>query len=275
MKKPDFIIIGFPRCGTTALTRNLTMHRDAFCLMTVGSESHFFFRHNEDKHIYVPEREVKEYESQFPDEKICGEKNPMYIWSDHALKTIKRNYKDIKLIVCLRSPIDAYLSLYRLKVRQWKEGCSYGIDGDTYPIEDIILKDMDVSNLLCTNYCYVNYIALVLSMFRREQVHFVIQERMFKNQKEEFGKVLDFVGLFRLSMRLNEPVATSAQDIVPSPRFLLAIDKLLALYKEDIRILRLMLNDSISEWDERDSYYRYLRTVQVNNKYELQDRVQA
>ena len=92
IKKPDFIIVGAQKCGTTYLHKFLCEHTDIFCPRE--KELNFF--------DWNFARGISWYEQQFklaPKGAICGEASPYYIAHPHALQRIKQYVPDVKLVM--------------------------------------------------------------------------------------------------------------------------------------------------------------------------------
>ncbi len=118
MSQIDFIGIGAPKCGTTWLSAQLEAHpqigfapdkevyyfADTIMRRLAGSELNCF------------ERGETWYHQQFPPLagalSIRGEFCPSYLYLDEAADRIKAYRPDIKLLLCLRPPVDMVYSWY-------------------------------------------------------------------------------------------------------------------------------------------------------------------
>ena len=131
MKKPNFIIAGFPKCGTTSLFHYLKQHPDIF--MPNQKELHFFtqpqiFKLNKgpkDKvvkqsHI-KSEKEYLELFKSVKDEVAVGDASPSYINYPENFGMIKQYLNDPKVIVIVRDPIDRAYSNYLHLKRELRE----------------------------------------------------------------------------------------------------------------------------------------------------------
>jgi len=111
-RKPDFFIVGAPKCGTTSLYYYLQQHPQIF--MPDYKEPHFFgkdlnkrsdeFIDNEDEYLTL-------FKGAKSDQKI-GEASTFYLYSKSAPKEIKEYIPDAKIIIMLRNPIDFLYSLH-------------------------------------------------------------------------------------------------------------------------------------------------------------------
>ena len=102
---PNFIIIGAVRCGTTSLYYDICEHS---CVLPAAYDEIGFFDSNY-------ELGINWYKSMFPTKikgkkieikkGICitGEDTPFYFWNKKAIKRIKKEIPNIKLILLLRN----------------------------------------------------------------------------------------------------------------------------------------------------------------------------
>ena len=103
---PHFLIIGAPKCGTTALHNYLSQHPD---LHLSPKEIHFF---GKDLGYKIKRPTLIEYQSYFTEKGINGDGSVWYLYSD----TIYQELNDLgikpKIIVLLRNPIEVAYALH-------------------------------------------------------------------------------------------------------------------------------------------------------------------
>ena len=129
MNKPNFIIAGFPKCGTTSLHHYLNEHPEIF--MPEQKELHYFtckklkILNNGPKDKIVNRTHIETLEKYlgfFKDvkkETAIGEVSPSYINYPSELHRIKSFLNDPKMIIILRDPINrAYSNYLHLKREQ-------------------------------------------------------------------------------------------------------------------------------------------------------------
>lgn len=111
-RKPDFLIIGAPRSGTTYLARNLENHPSIAIASSnddpFANDLHFFDI-NTPKGMENYQRGVDWYFQQFqhvPDDILVGEKTADYLVDPDSPKLIKTLLPEIKLIAILRDPVE-------------------------------------------------------------------------------------------------------------------------------------------------------------------------
>lgn len=122
----DFVIVGEPKSGTTALADFLAQHPE-ICFST-PKEPHYFARdllaesdkfHN--KPVYYPARTPEEYRKLFKPaagEHLFGEASTGYLYSKTAAKNIYQHNPDTKIIVLLREPVSFLHSLHTQYVNE-------------------------------------------------------------------------------------------------------------------------------------------------------------
>jgi hypothetical protein len=114
----DFIGIGAPKCGTTWLSAQLEVHPQIG--FAPDKEVYYFadtiLRRMATQELRCFERGVAWYHEQFPAVAgaiTCrGEFCPAYLYSEEAAARIAAYRPDIKLLVCLRPPIEMIYSWY-------------------------------------------------------------------------------------------------------------------------------------------------------------------
>lgn len=108
---PDFIIIGAPKCGTTALYTYLKDHPDIF--MPQAKEPHFFAQNLSDRYARI--RNFEDYAALFKEAKndqICGEASVLYYLYPEALQKIIAHNPDVKIIFMVRDPVSMIVSYH-------------------------------------------------------------------------------------------------------------------------------------------------------------------
>jgi hypothetical protein len=111
VKKPDFFIVGAPKCGTTAMTRYLAAHPDIFM---AKKEMHFFgadLRFGRSFYRRGLRAYLEEYATR-NGELRAGEASVWYLFSKAAAAEIRTFNPDSHIIIMLRQPADMLYSLY-------------------------------------------------------------------------------------------------------------------------------------------------------------------
>ncbi len=187
-KKPNVLIIGTQKGGTTNLKYLLGKHPDIFMY---PHEIHYF---NKNK---LTEREyLKLFKTN---KKIVGEKTPNYNINKKAMKKIYKFNPKVKLILLLRNPITRAYSAWN----HFKQHCPY----DERSFRECIIDDLHNKKTRCQNKSitmttnglirygrYIEHINDILSLFPKDQLYIGITERFKKNTKYELDKILKFLG---------------------------------------------------------------------------------
>lgn len=108
MRRPDFFILGAPKCGTTSLAAWLAAHPRIFIPI---KEPHYF--NTDEARIFTT---LAAYERLFrratPDHLAVGESSVWYLYSTAAVSNIEAYAPTARYIVLLRNPLDMAPSLH-------------------------------------------------------------------------------------------------------------------------------------------------------------------
>jgi len=121
MTRPNFFILGAPKCGTTSMYEYLRQHPDIF--MPDVKEPHFFGR----DFTHPPHRCIRDeatYFGLFADAgnaKRVGEGSVWYLYSKQAAREIHEFDATVRLLVMLRNPVDMLWSLHAQYLRNCNE----------------------------------------------------------------------------------------------------------------------------------------------------------
>jgi hypothetical protein len=109
MRKPNFFILGAPKCGTTSLWSWLRAHPNVF--MSDVKEPHFF---NCDDHLGISN--LSDYEEIFRDatdsDVAVGEASVLYLSSPVAVENILQYEPEARFIVLVRNPIEMAVAVH-------------------------------------------------------------------------------------------------------------------------------------------------------------------
>lgn len=135
MKKPNFIIAGFPKCGTTSLHHYLSEHPQIF--MPSQKELHFFTYEilsklkNGPKDGPVKKTQIQDskkyldFYRNVKNEIAVGDASPSYINYPNQFLKIKEYLEDPKFIIVLRDPINRAYSNYLHLKREQRETLTF------------------------------------------------------------------------------------------------------------------------------------------------------
>ena len=126
MPRPNFLIIGAMKAGTTSLWKYLHGHDQVYLTPPI-KELHYFDRepgHGGGAKWSGPIRDDATYDAFFedaaPGHKALGEAAPTYCFVPIALRRIHEYRPDMKLVMILRDPVTRAIS--HIGQRAWKDG---------------------------------------------------------------------------------------------------------------------------------------------------------
>lgn len=174
MKKPDFLIIGAARCGTSSLHKSLVNHPKISGPNIGGNkkEVHFF-----DKHY---KRGLDWYYNLFRGKDYNFEATPNYIFDARCPKRIYDALPDIKLIVMLRNPVDRAYSHYR----NWKVKCQWKKEDIRNPEHIVIQKGI-----------YIEQLMRWFQHYKKEQFMIIRSEDYYGNSRAIIKETLQFLNM--------------------------------------------------------------------------------
>lgn len=194
--KPDFFIVGAPKCGTTAMHTYLGQHPEIF--MPLVKEPHFF---GSDLQCVRYTNNLERYQKLFYDglDLICGESSALYLISQQAACEIYGFRPDAKIIIMIRNPVDLMYSLHNETVwagnedvYDFKKALELGEarkrgeclpKGCRYP-EAVIYQEIPK---------FVTQIQRYLATFGEEQVHIIVFDDLKQDAVGVYRRVLDFL----------------------------------------------------------------------------------
>jgi len=176
----DFCIIGFPKCGTTVLTSFLQKYENFNLIYSskINLEEPIFRYNNSDIKKYLAKKEVKNKKNFI--------KDPLIIFDDVALYSVKKYNKDIKIIICIREK-DTYLrSFYN------------NFFSENFDFKDELIYRTNIKNKEefmgsefsenVSNFDF--YIEKVKCFFNPKNIIIIKMEDLEKNKKKEIEKII-------------------------------------------------------------------------------------
>lgn len=116
---PNFLVCGPPKCASTSLYFYLKQHPDIY--MSPVKQTRFFS-------VYYDKGEEWYRQSFFSGmngEKMAGEATPTYSLLPFVIERIKKYNPDIKLIFCLRNPMERTFSGWSMRANNGTEHLSF------------------------------------------------------------------------------------------------------------------------------------------------------
>lgn len=224
MKRPDFFIIGAPKCGTTSMTNWLAEHPSVY--MCPRKPTDFFILDMDIRKI----RSLREYEGLFEgasDEHVAvGEASTRCLYSRFAVTCIEQYVSEPRYIVMIRNPIQMAPSFHQHAVYTGSE--RYTDFEEAWHMQDERAKGktaraehIDPHTLLYGPICRVGeQLERLYQQVPDERVLIVLLDDIRWNTRREYLRVLAFLGVpddRRVSFPVHNPAkqwkSTLARDM--------------------------------------------------------------
>ena len=221
-RKPDYMIIGAQKSGTTTLFDLLSQHPDI--RNPANKEMHYF----DNRDIFS----LREYRSMYPisRDKLTGEATPIYLYYPGVPERIKSVFPACKFIAILRNPVYRAYSHYQMRVRRGKEPLSFeeAIAAEeqrlTQAKEELArAPHRHNDGLLAHSYVdrgvYCRQLENWYSIFDRRQLHVISYEHFISQPLREYGRLCDFLGIARCDkVSLAQSNAYNYPDMLPTTK---------------------------------------------------------
>ena len=268
--RPDFVIAGAMRSGTTSLTRYLDAHPDIFI---APKEMGFFTEHYD--------RGIDWYREQFSDagEATClGESTADYLARADAMTRLAEAFPDVHVIATLRNPVDRAWSHYWLQKERGKDDRTFeeAVEFEASRIDQFGPSAEGVFYLF--HGLYDHQLNHALALFPSDQLSIVIFERMVEDPVSVYQSLCRSLGvddrvvpeivgqrvnryvtfrslrlrslshrlpslLRRAVARLNTRLDVSYPEIPPGPA-----EQLRVFFRPTIEGVEAVLGERIGEW---------------------------
>jgi len=199
--RPNFFIVGAPKCATTALYEYLKTHPNIF--MPERMKEPCFF--SEDFPVHRRIETMDHYLSLFDDateeHTAIGEASVWYLYSKVAIQKLYDFNPDAKLVVMLRNPVEQVYAMhmqcfimgYDNKTdfeEAWglQENRKNGKDLPDPCKEEAFLQYKDIAS-------YSSQIERLLSIYPREQVKFILFDDLKASARQLYSGMIDYLEL--------------------------------------------------------------------------------
>lgn len=206
--KPNFLIVGAAKAGTTSLYEYMRSHPEIF--LPKRKEPLYFISesvkfHTKDKYMkqvlkktetgktYIDNKQ--EYLNLFKrvkDEKAIGEASATYLYHySESIPRIKKELGDVKIIIILRNPVKKAFSQYKVLKKAAAE---------PFSLSKGIKKEKErIGNSYCSLYHYISqglyYEQVKAYMENFSQIKIILLEELNKNPEPIMNSVFDFLGV--------------------------------------------------------------------------------
>jgi hypothetical protein len=192
--KPDFLILTFPRSGSTSLHETLKKH-PGICL-PLNKETWYFSREYSRGESWYRERFWHCNSGKAG--KMVGEINTEALLKDEYLERVKETLPGAKIVVLLRDPLQRTVSHYHYGLR---------VGYETRSIEEALMgKEKNESiykyGYLTFSLRYKSSLETLLNLYNRESIKFILFEKLTKEPGKVLHELLSFLGVQPMALSL-------------------------------------------------------------------------
>jgi hypothetical protein len=192
-RKPDFLIIGAPRSGTTYIAKNLENHPSIAIAASkddpFANDLHFFDV-NTPKGMENYSRGIDWYFQQFqhfPKNVLVGEKTADYLVDIDSPKLIKRHLPAVKLIAILRDPVERAQSHFWHSRHRLPAGLS---------LSDLVQREQDTNNVwVLESGFYSKQLNRYFQYFDKKQILILFHEDIQNSPNKTLQAICEFLGV--------------------------------------------------------------------------------
>jgi len=186
--KPDFIVCGFQKCGTTSLHDALSEHPEV-CMSKPKEPDYFTLHWDED---------VSWYHDRFghcADESLVGEVSVSYsLYGERTPRRIKDLIPDVQIIFVVRDPVERAFSSYWHGVKvgtiNHEKGKFFDLISGRKSVPDYWHPRYDAGELILKNGLYHKTVLDYQKHFGNENVKVLLFEELFSRGIKEISEFL-------------------------------------------------------------------------------------
>lgn len=196
-RKPDFLVVGAAKSGTTALWKYFRQHPEIFVTNNIAIKELGFYSN---EYGITDEQEYLDYFKNASQDQLIGEVCHAYLSSKNSAATIKREIPEAKIIMILRDPVARAYSLYNWMVMHGYEKSKSFAEA----LENE--KNIENSNFknyhgFKQNYCYASsglyyeQVKKYFDLFKKENI-LILEYSAFRNDPIAIlDQIQSFLGL--------------------------------------------------------------------------------
>jgi Sulfotransferase domain len=198
--RPNFFIVGAPKCGTTTLYEYLRPHPNIF--MPELKEPHFF---STDLVTFKLVDSMADYLALFAPageaHRRVGEASASYLLSSAAIPAIREFSPDARLIAMYRNPVDLVYSFHS-QLLYWAEETETDFE-TAWRLQERRRQGLDLPRT-CREPFWLQYERIgqfgtqterLLATFPRDQVKLILSEDFAASPQTTYDEVLAFLGV--------------------------------------------------------------------------------
>jgi hypothetical protein len=213
MVKPNFFMVGAPRCATTTMYTYLKQHPDIY--LSLLKEPIYFGSDLTRQPLAVTDE--ASYLGLFAgagDARVIGEGSVFYLMSSRAAEELKQFSPSARILIMLRNPVDMMHSLHALYRRTGNDDlddfdATLAAEADRAQGRRLPARCYFPEGLQYTRLArYAEPVARFLRVFGRDRVHVVVFDDLVRDPAGEYRRLLAFLGLPDHPVELDVDKAT-------------------------------------------------------------------
>jgi len=198
--KPNLFIVGFAKCGTTALHEYLSTHPNVH--PSFPKEPHFFIERAWRKSPARTEAEYLRFFAGAPKgAHVWLDSSAVHIYSPSALQKIRDFNPAAKIIVMVRNPVDMLASFHKYSCRMFVEDVENFEEAWDLQAARAAGRNLPQGCEFPILLQYENlgrigeHVARLLEIWPRSQVKVVFFNEFVKSPLEHYKDILEFIGI--------------------------------------------------------------------------------
>ena len=200
MIKPNFFMVGAPRCATTTMYTYLKQHPDIY--LSLLKEPIYFGSDLTRQPLAVTDE--ASYLSLFADAgdaRVVGEGSVFYLMSTRAAEELAQFSPSARILIMLRDPVDMMHSLHALYLRTGNEelddfDAALAAEADRAEGRRLPPRCYFPEGLQYTQQArYAEPVARFLRVFGQDRVHVIAFDDLVRDTAGEYQRLLAFLGV--------------------------------------------------------------------------------
>lgn len=199
MKKPNFFIIGAPKCGTTSLAAWLEEHPKVY--MSPIKEPFYFSSDIGNQLIKKWEVYTGLFSEARPEHVAVGEASTAYLFSRVAVLSIEEQLPGSRYIVMLRNPVEMAYALHEQQIRVYNETISdfsqaWFLSSERRAGRQVPSSCVDPVLLDYQSWCRLGeQLERLYDGVPLERVLVLVLDDLREDPRREYQRVLEFLGV--------------------------------------------------------------------------------
>ena len=199
LSKPNFFIIGAPKCGTTSLHNYLNSHSQI--TMSHPKEPHYFSTDIENGGIRNQQKYASCFSHSDRNAIAIGESSTLYLYSEVAVQNIYNYRRDAKFITMIRNPIEIARSFHQVALKVFGEietdfQKAWFLEENRRLGMNIPIGCLDPKLILYGNIAKIGQqVKRLLDKINSDKIHFVLYDDFKSSTESEYMKVLNFLNV--------------------------------------------------------------------------------